>query len=236
MTATMTEFASADEGFSLISNRKLLSLYAAMLACRRIADMPRERLGENRAVHRASFLRGHEAAAVGAAIDLLPGDTVAPAVLTDSALMAINPGVQVAPSFALAVRAAHKNTDVNKITLLFSSRKRGSESSWLNALTLAGDSNLPVLFVSLDRPATPQDAAAVESIRIKRKGYAMPSICVDGNDVVAVYRVASESIAHARNGHGPTLIDCRLSSVGDPLEGMRNYLIGKGLSPGEFAA
>jgi TPP-dependent pyruvate/acetoin dehydrogenase alpha subunit len=52
---------------------------------------------------------------------------------------------------------------------------------------------------------------------------------VDGNDVVAVYRVASEAIAHARKGHGPTLIDCRLSIPADPLQNMRNYLIGKGL-------
>jgi len=235
MTATMPEFASAEQGFSLISNQKLLSLYTAMLACRRIAEMPRDRLRENRSIHRAGFLRGHEAAAVGAAIDLRAEDTVAPAVLPDPALMAINPRVQVAPSVLVAVRDAHKNSDVNKITLIFSSRRRGSESSWLNALTLAGEHNLPVLFVSLDRPETPQDSAAVEAIRMKRKGYAVPSICVDGNDVVAVYRVASESISHARNGHGPTLIDCRLPSLGDPLEGMQNYLIDKGLNPGEFA-
>jgi TPP-dependent pyruvate/acetoin dehydrogenase alpha subunit len=236
MTPTMTEFASADQGFSLISNQKLLSLYAAMLACRRISEMPRGRLRENRNIHRAGFLRGHEAAAVGAAIDLRAEDTVAPAVLPDPALLAINPRVQVAPSISLAVRAAHKNADVSKITLIFSSHRRGSESSWLNAIALAGEHNLPVLFVSLDRSQTPREAAAVEAIRIKRKGYALPSICVDGNDVVAVYRVASESITHARNGHGPSLIDCRLSSLGDPLEGMQNYLVGKGLDPAEFAA
>jgi hypothetical protein len=58
---------------------------------------------------------------------------------------------------------------------------------------------------------------------------------VDGNDVVAVYRVASEAIAHARNGHGPTVIDCRLSGPGDPIENMLRYLIGKGLDPGQIA-
>jgi TPP-dependent pyruvate/acetoin dehydrogenase alpha subunit len=236
MTATMTEFASAEKGFSLISNQKLLSLYTAMLACRRISEKPRGRLKENRNTHRAGFLRGHEAAAVGAAIDLRAEDTVAPAVLPDPALMAINSRVQVAPSVLSAVREARKNADLKKITLIFSSRGQRSESSWLNALTLAGEHNLPILFVSLDRPHTTQEAAAVEEIRLKRKGYALPSICVDGNDVVAVYRVASESITHARNGHGPSLIDCRLSSLGDPIQGMQNYLVGKGLNPEEFAA
>jgi pyruvate dehydrogenase E1 component alpha subunit len=57
----------------------------------------------------------------------------------------------------------------------------------------------------------------------------LPSISVDGNDVVAVYRVATEAIAHARKGHGPTLIDCQLVNPGDPLQNMKKYLMRKGL-------
>jgi TPP-dependent pyruvate/acetoin dehydrogenase alpha subunit len=37
----------------------------------------------------------------------------------------------------------------------------------------------------------------------------VPAISVDGNDAVAIYRVASESISRARQGRGPTLIDCQ---------------------------
>jgi TPP-dependent pyruvate/acetoin dehydrogenase alpha subunit len=37
----------------------------------------------------------------------------------------------------------------------------------------------------------------------------LPAFRVDGNDVVAVYRVAQEAIRRARQGHGPALIECQ---------------------------
>ena len=51
-----------------------------------------------------------------------------------------------------------------------------------------------------------------------------PGIVVDGQDVVAVWRVAHEAIRHARDGSGPTLIDCRTDPVRDPLTHMQRYL------------
>ncbi|HWG86231.1 MAG TPA: thiamine pyrophosphate-dependent enzyme, partial [Candidatus Acidoferrales bacterium] len=52
----------------------------------------------------------------------------------------------------------------------------------------------------------------------------LPAITVDGNDVVAVYRVAEESTRRAREGLGPSLIECRLETGGDPLAFMESYL------------
>ncbi len=49
----------------------------------------------------------------------------------------------------------------------------------------------------------------VQDIALKAQAYGFPGITVDGNDVVAVYRVASEAIARARKGAGPTLIECK---------------------------
>jgi pyruvate dehydrogenase E1 component alpha subunit len=59
----------------------------------------------------------------------------------------------------------------------------------------------------------------------------IPVIPVDGNDVVAVYRVSTEAITHARKGNGPTLIDCIFepSEARDPLLQMETYLTRKGL-------
>jgi TPP-dependent pyruvate/acetoin dehydrogenase alpha subunit len=226
MTKSKAELTPADEGFSLISNRKLLTLYAAMLECRRIAEGARNRRGSKG----AGSLLGHEAIAVGAAIDLLAHDTVV-APWPDAALQAINPFVSIASSPSRAASSARANRDDRKVTLLFSSSKPGAQPAWLKALALAGDHNLPMLFVSLAPAATAFQPFSVESIPTKRRGYALPQIRVDGKDVVAVYRVASESIAHARKGHGPTLIDCPALDAGDPLEKMRKYLSSKGLFP-----
>ncbi|MGO9340307.1 MAG: thiamine pyrophosphate-dependent enzyme [Terracidiphilus sp.] len=227
MTKINTELAPVDEGFSLISNRKLLTLYAAMVKCRRIAEGARNRRGSNG----AGSLLGHEATAVGAAIDLLAHDTVAASHWPDAALQAINPFVSIASSTSRVAISARVHLHGSKVTLLFSNGKPGVQPSWLKALTLAADRNLPMLFVSLVPAAATSEPFNVETIPTQRRGYAFPQISVDGKDVVAVFRVASEAIAHARKGHGPTLIDCPTSDAGDPLENMRKYLSGKGLFP-----
>jgi pyruvate dehydrogenase E1 component alpha subunit len=37
----------------------------------------------------------------------------------------------------------------------------------------------------------------------------MPGVVVDGNDAIAVYEVVDAAIERARNGDGPTLIECK---------------------------
>jgi TPP-dependent pyruvate/acetoin dehydrogenase alpha subunit len=119
---------------------------------------------------------------------------------------------------------------------------------------------LPVLFVSLDGmlpdPPSVKPQVKAEDATDKTAPCGLPSITVDGNDVVAVYRVASEAITHARMGHGPTLIECRtfrlsgpaamgaekgprpdevaLRATDDPILNMEKYLTGKGLFSEEF--
>lgn len=38
--------------------------------------------------------------------------------------------------------------------------------------------------------------------------YGIPGIQVDGKDVTAVYQAAEQAIERAKNGEGPTLIEC----------------------------
>ncbi len=235
MTVSIKEFSAVSQGFSLISNRKLLALYAAMVECRKIAEQAHGQAGARRSSAADSIL-GHEAAAVGAAIDLLPMDSVAPALWPEDALKAINPAPSIAPAFAPALRKAAAASGSQQVALFFSSGKPAAQPAWLSAVVQAASQNLPILFVFLNRTKGCVEPAVGEADLIKRTGHALPVIHVDGNDVVAVYRVASESITHARKGHGPTLIDCRLSLPADPIQNMQNYLIGKGLDPAEFAA
>ncbi|MDR3775081.1 MAG: thiamine pyrophosphate-dependent enzyme [Terracidiphilus sp.] len=236
MTASMQEFASVDQGFSLISNSKLLALYSAMVACRRLAEQSRGQTNGWRRPAAAESLLGHEAAVVGAAIDLLPHDTVAPALWPPAALRAVNPVAAAATGFIAAARQALAEKPSHKTSLFFSGGHRRAHASWMKALVLAAEHNLPILFVLLNGAPNLALPAPGEAIPLNRKGYDLPLISVDGNDVVAVYRVASEAIAHARRGNGPALIDCRLSIPADPLQNMQKYLIEKGLDPAEFSA
>jgi TPP-dependent pyruvate/acetoin dehydrogenase alpha subunit len=221
--------APAEEAFSLISNQKLISLYAAMLDCRAIDRSPSASHKNGGKNGTDSSILGHEAAAVGAVVDLLSGDTVAIDQWPDSVLKKINPLVSITSDISFASRAVVATKESRSLAILFSSGKRSWQGRWKNALNLAVAKNLPMIFVSLK--GHQNSIATIDTQVIPRmpEGYALPSINVDGNDVVAVYRVVAEAIAHARKDHGPTLIQCMAGDAADPLQNMEKYLARKGL-------
>lgn len=47
------------------------------------------------------------------------------------------------------------------------------------------------------------------TIAQRADGYCIPSVVVDGNDAVAVYEATIEAVKRAREGGGPTLIECQ---------------------------
>jgi len=81
-------------------------------------------------------------------------------------------------------------------------------------LNMAAIWQLPVLFVcenNLYMEYTPiGSVTAVEHPAAGRaSAYGLPSVIVDGNDADAVYRLARASIAQARAGGGPALIEAK---------------------------
>jgi pyruvate dehydrogenase E1 component alpha subunit len=48
----------------------------------------------------------------------------------------------------------------------------------------------------------------------KALGYGFPGLQVDGNDVLAVYVASLEAVERARDGEGPTLIECLTYRLG----------------------
>jgi len=82
------------------------------------------------------------------------------------------------------------------------------------AVNLAAVWKLPVVFVcenNLYMEYTPiRSVTAVEHPAADRAGaYGLPPIIVDGNDVEAVYRSALEVLARARDGEGPSIVECK---------------------------
>lgn len=221
---------AGNHGFSLISNEKLLQIHAAMLRCRLLAERLRL-LAEQGAL--VGFLKpqlGLEAVAAGVIIDLLPGDKVFPA--RDNPIVNLLKGEALetfltrtakprASQLNQAVRAAMKNkkTKNGKIVVAFAD---GEASFPAEALEAARTQKLPILFLC---------RKSVLSADVVLKAGKIPLLPVDGNDAVAVYRVATESITHARRGNGPTLIECIFapSEAHDPISKMESYLTRKGL-------
>ncbi len=123
-------------------------------------------------------------------------------------------------------------------------------------LNFAGVWKAPCVFIcrnngwAISVPSAIQTAA--KTFASKAIGYGIPGVRVDGNDILAVYQVASEAIARARAGDGPTLIEALTYRVQghsssddpsvyrdpkepevwekkDPLNRFRGYLKHKGL-------
>jgi TPP-dependent pyruvate/acetoin dehydrogenase alpha subunit len=80
-------------------------------------------------------------------------------------------------------------------------------------VNLAALWNLPVVFICENNryaQFTPQRMhAKIEDLAIRAAGYGIPGVQADGQDVLAVYKVAQEALARARRGEGPTLIELK---------------------------
>ena len=111
------------------------------------------------------------------------------------------------------VALAYKMQKKDDIVMAFCGDGATSLGFWHEAVNFAAVRNLPIVYVvQNNRWAESVELkfqCKIEDLALKAQGYGIPGITVDGQDVVAVYRVANEAILRARNGGGPTMIECK---------------------------
>jgi pyruvate dehydrogenase E1 component alpha subunit len=102
------------------------------------------------------------------------------------------------------------------------------------AMKFAGIHRIPIIYVlksaSTFEPGSAQPNPGHEELSFMARECGFPAIIVDANDAVAVWRVVQESIHRARNGAGPTLVECenQSSHANDPLAHMEHYMKKRG--------
>ena len=88
-----------------------------------------------------------------------------------------------------------------------------NQGTVLESMNLAAIWNLPAIFVVENNgyaEATSVDyATASDSYVDRAAGFGMPGMTVDGIDFFAVFEAAGEIIKRAREGAGPTLLECK---------------------------
>ena len=81
------------------------------------------------------------------------------------------------------------------------------------AMNMAGVMRLPVIFICNNNGyafSTPVEKQfAVKDLSVRGPAYGMPCETLDGNDVLVVYRAVGEAIARARQGDGPSFLECK---------------------------
>jgi 2-oxoisovalerate dehydrogenase E1 component len=87
-----------------------------------------------------------------------------------------------------------------------------SEGDFHESLNLAGTRDLPVVFVIENNKyaiSVPLVHEVAGDLTERAAGYGMHAESVDGNDVLEVFRAASEAVSRARAGGGPSFLECR---------------------------
>jgi len=114
-----------------------------------------------------------------------------------------NPAAQL--NLASGVALALQAQKTGNIVVAFSGDTSDSGKRWQEALRFAGKHCLPLL-VLVHTKAAAKTASAKKKQAFVSLLNELPVIPVDAGDLVAIYRVAYESIHKARHGGGPTLI------------------------------
>lgn len=200
--------AEGKNGHSLISNAKFRQLYELALKLQMTVRNASGRKG--RAIDQ---LRGHEAMLAGVAADLRADDVV---VGTYAASVDEIQKGRVAVSLdrrsfeervieALCDAVGDRMRKTGRITVIFLDRAQGGKIL-TEARTLANAAKLPVLFVEDGQKTQKKRIAPAKRTKGTPAASEHLEIPVDTKDVIAMYRVAHESIARARDGSGPTHI------------------------------
>ncbi|EKF41878.1 thiamine pyrophosphate-dependent dehydrogenase E1 component subunit alpha [Nitratireductor indicus] len=121
----------------------------------------------------------------------------------------------VAGGIPIAVGAAltAKKMKNGKVVVSFFGDGANNEGAFHEALNMASIWKLPVVFVCENNgygmSTSVARATAVKNIADRAAAYAMPGEIVDGNSVADVAAAAHRAIERARNGEGPSLIECK---------------------------
>ncbi len=132
-------------------------------------------------------------------------------------------------SLAGGLAFAARRSVSDSVVIAIAPGKLTTRSTFTEATQFAALRRLPLVILA-DWTDSRQCARSHEGRDLSH--WPLPTIAVDGRDVIAVYRVTKEAISAARRGHGPTLVDCvnflapgrRGRDERDPLLSYRGYL------------
>jgi len=198
--------ANGKKGQSLISDAKFRQLYELATRLRMTARGD----GSGRA-------HGREAVLAGVAADLRADDGVVAEFagsmeewLRGEATLRMNRrSFEERVIEALSDAVGDRMRKTGRVSVIFTEGGQ-AEKMLAEARAIAGAARLPVLFVEEQRNTRGSARKKPPTAQNKTRGIpppaAYPTIPVDQLDVIAMYRVAHESLQRARDGSGPTHI------------------------------
>ena len=141
----------------------------------------------------------------------------------DMGMMGANGILGAGAPLACGAALASKYKKDGSVGISFLGDGASNAGNFLESLNLAAVWDLPVIFVVENNgyaQATSRDyAVAVDSYVDRALGFGMPGVTVDGTDFFAVYEASGEIISRARDGGGPSLLECNMIRFYGHFEG-----------------
>lgn len=114
---------------------------------------------------------------------------------------------------ATGMALAFSMQDTNRVAVAFFGDGASNIGSFHEGINMGAVWKLPVIYVcenNLYAASTRTETMLpVENVADRAVSYNIPGIVVDGMDVLAVYEATLKAVERARNGEGPTLLECK---------------------------
>ncbi len=138
-------------------------------------------------------------------------------------MMGANGIVGGGPPLVTGAALAAKRAGQGNVAVAFVGDGGSNQGTTFESLNLAKVWNLPAIFVVEDNgyaeATSSKWSIGAKSNAERARGFGLHTVRVDGNDFFAVYEAAGEAVQRARDGDGPSLLDCQLNRYYGHFEG-----------------
>jgi pyruvate dehydrogenase E1 component alpha subunit len=134
-------------------------------------------------------------------------------------------GAGIALATGAGLSAQMRGTD--QVSVCFFGDGAANEGTFHESFNLAAIWSLPVVYVCENNGygelTRTEKVTALGAVAQRGAAYGIPAETVDGNDAFVLHRRATEAIARARRGDGPTLIEAKTFRIRSHAEGLEMY-------------
>lgn len=117
-------------------------------------------------------------------------------------------GIPIATGMAFAIKYQRKNN----VVVCFFGDGATNEGAFHEAVNMGAIWNLPVIYVCENNfygaSTHVSKTMKIKHISERASSYGIPGETIDGNDVLEVYHATGKAVKRAREGKGPTLLEC----------------------------
>ncbi|MBW1682015.1 MAG: thiamine pyrophosphate-dependent dehydrogenase E1 component subunit alpha [Deltaproteobacteria bacterium] len=150
---------------------------------------------------------------------------------------ALGAGGTIGSCFPVSVgwALAAKKNGRGQVVVCFFGDGSANRGTWHEAANMAALWKLPVVWVCENNGVAQfvpiEDAYPLEDLSNLASAFGMPAVVVDGQDVMAVAEAVTAAVERAREGKGPSFVECKTARFGPHGIGNPDKVHGKDRDP-----